>query len=78
MSGQPHAPAPLPSVPIQQEAGWAPGPVWTFWRREKSHTLARIRTPDCPARSLVTVLAIVPWLLIFLCIIQYSQTTGRL
>jgi len=33
VSGQCHAPAPLPlgkrdPVPIQQEAGWAPGPVW--------------------------------------------------
>ena len=32
MSGQQHAPAALPGedpVPILQEAGWAPGPVWT-------------------------------------------------
>ena len=23
-------------VPIEQEVGWAPEPVWTFWRRQKS------------------------------------------
>ena len=32
VGGQCHAPAPLPLekdlVPIVQEAGWAPGPVW--------------------------------------------------
>ena len=33
VGGQRHAPAALPPgkdpVPIVQEAGWAPGPVWT-------------------------------------------------
>jgi hypothetical protein len=23
-------------VPIEQEAGWTPQPVWTFWRRKNS------------------------------------------
>jgi hypothetical protein len=41
--GQLHAPAALPPgkeppVPIGQEAGCAPEPVWTLWRREKSCT----------------------------------------
>jgi len=34
-------------VPIVQEAGWAPGPVWT---EEKSRPTG-IRSPDRPARS---------------------------
>jgi len=34
-------------VPIVQEAGWAPGPVWTGG---KSHP-HRDSIPDCPARS---------------------------
>jgi hypothetical protein len=39
VSGQLHAPAALPPgkelpVPIVQEAGWTPVPVWTTWRRE--------------------------------------------
>jgi len=39
VSGQIYAPAALfsvnePSVPVEQEAGWAPQPVWTLWRRE--------------------------------------------
>jgi hypothetical protein len=43
VSGQLHAPAALPPgkvhpPPIGQEAGWAPEPVWTLWRREKSYT----------------------------------------
>jgi hypothetical protein len=43
VSGQLHAPAALstwqkPPVLIRQEAGWAPQPIWTLWRREKSCT----------------------------------------
>jgi hypothetical protein len=29
-------PGEIPSVPIEQEAGWAPEPVWPQWSREKS------------------------------------------
>jgi hypothetical protein len=41
VSGQLHSQAALPPgeeppVPIGQEAGWAPEPVWTMWRRENS------------------------------------------
>ena len=36
------------SVPIVQEAGWAPGPVWTGAENLAS---TGIRSPDCPARS---------------------------
>jgi hypothetical protein len=36
VSGQLHAPAALPPVPIGSEAGWAPEPVCTMWRRENS------------------------------------------
>jgi hypothetical protein len=42
-------------VPIEYEAWWALKPVWAFWRREKSLAPARIRNPDHPARSLVTI-----------------------
>jgi hypothetical protein len=35
-------------VPIVQEAGWAPGPVWTCAKNLPS---PRIRYPDRPARS---------------------------
>jgi hypothetical protein len=40
VNGQLHAPAALspgedPPVPIGQEAGLAPEPFWTLWRREK-------------------------------------------
>jgi len=51
-SGQRHAPAAfyhrVDSVPIAQEAGWAPGTVWT-----DEENLASIvtRCPDRPARS---------------------------
>ena len=34
-------------VPILQEAGWAPGPVWTG-RKSRPH---RDSIPDCPVRS---------------------------
>jgi hypothetical protein len=36
------------SVPIVQEAGWAPGPVWTC---AKNLAPTGIRSLDCPARS---------------------------
>jgi hypothetical protein len=36
------------SVPTAQEAGWAPGPVWTG---VENLTSTRIRSPDRPARS---------------------------
>jgi len=39
------------SVPILQEAGWAPGPVWTHGKsRPLRHSI-----PDRPACSLVTI-----------------------
>jgi len=50
MGGQRHAPAALPpgrgTVPIVQEEGWAPGPVWA---RRENVTLAGIQTPNRPA-----------------------------
>ena len=36
------------SVPIVQEAGWAPGPVWTG---AENLAPTGIRSPDRPARS---------------------------
>ena len=43
VGGQRHAPAVLPILPTVQEAGWAPGPVWT-----DAENLAPtgIRSPD--------------------------------
>jgi hypothetical protein len=59
VSGQRHAPAALlppgkgPPVPIVQEAGWAPEPVWTQRLEEKSFAPAedQPRWPGRPARS---------------------------
>ena len=52
MRGQHHAPAALYSgkdlVPVVQEAGWAPGPVWTG---EENLAPTGIRTTDRPTRS---------------------------
>ena len=53
MRGQRHAPVALYTpgkdpVPIVQEAGWAPGPVWTG---AENLTPTGIRSPDRPARS---------------------------
>ena len=51
VSGQQYAPAALyprkDPVPILQEAGWAPGPVWTGGK-SRPH---RDSIPDRPARS---------------------------
>jgi hypothetical protein len=57
VSGQLHAPAALyprgkgPSVPIVQEAGWAPEPVWTQRLEEKSSAPAGDRTPIARSSS---------------------------
>jgi hypothetical protein len=52
VGGQRHAPAALSRerdpVPIVQEAGWAPGPVWTA---AKYLAPTGIRSPDRPVRS---------------------------
>ena len=52
VGGQHHAPAALPPVktrcPIVQEAGWAPGPVWTG---AENLAPTGIRSPDRPAHS---------------------------
>ena len=50
--GQRHAPTALyprkDPVPIVQEGGWAPGPVWTG---AENLAPTGIQSPDCPARS---------------------------
>jgi hypothetical protein len=56
VSGQPHAPAALPSqkqilVPIEQKAGYE-----YFRRKEKPLVPARNLTPYCPACNLITTL----------------------
>jgi hypothetical protein len=52
MRGQRHAPAVFTPgkepVPIIQEYGWAPGPVWTG---AENLAPTGIRSPDRPARS---------------------------
>ena len=52
MRGQRHTPAALypgkEPVPIVEEAGWAPGPVWTG---AENLAATGIRSPDRPARS---------------------------
>jgi hypothetical protein len=40
-----------PPVPIGQEAGWAPEPVWTQRLEEKSSCLCRGSNPSRPVRS---------------------------
>jgi hypothetical protein len=52
VSGQCHAPAALlPPVPIVQEAGWTPEPVWTQRLQEKSFAPAGNRTPIARSSS---------------------------
>jgi len=42
-------------VSIEHGVGWVPKPGCAFWRRHKSLTPTRIRTPDRPARSIVAI-----------------------
>jgi len=52
VGGQRHAPAALPPgkdpVPILQEHGWAPGPVWTG---AENLATTGVPSPDGPAHS---------------------------
>jgi hypothetical protein len=70
VSGQRHAPAALlppgkgPPVPIGQEAGWAPEPVWTQ-DRGKIHCSCRGSNPDRPVVQ-STILPELTRLLIYL------------
>lgn len=62
-SGELHAlvilpPGQEPAVPVALEDGWAPQLVWTIWRRGRYLSCARIWSPDCLARSVVTVLTV--------------------
>jgi hypothetical protein len=41
----------LPTVPIGEEAGWAPDPVWTLRIEEKSFAPAGDRTPIARSSS---------------------------
>jgi hypothetical protein len=66
VSSQRHDPAALyprkgPPVPIVQEAGWAPEPVWTHRLEEKSPTSIGDRTPI--VQPVVTILTEIPRLL---------------
>jgi hypothetical protein len=57
---QPLYPQGEPLVPT-----WAPGPVWTFQRRQKPLAFAGNQTVVHPACSLVTIVTWLCWLLSF-------------
>jgi hypothetical protein len=42
-------------VPTEQEADWAPEPIWKFCRTEKSLAPIKIQTPGLPSHSPVAV-----------------------
>jgi hypothetical protein len=49
-----------PEITIDEEAAWILALVWMLWRREDLFPLPGIIKPqflDCPAHSLVTILA---------------------
>jgi hypothetical protein len=48
VSGHLHAPGKGPAVPIVQEAGWAPEPVWTQRLEVKYFRLCRGTKLDSP------------------------------
>jgi hypothetical protein len=55
MSGKLHAQAALPQrqespVPIGQEDGWAPEPIWTPWRRENLAPTGWIIQGNCQGK----------------------------
>lgn len=46
-----------PLVSVKHEVGWAPDPVWTFWRTENSFATAGKQTMYYPVYSLVTLVS---------------------
>jgi hypothetical protein len=66
VSGQHHAPAMLlplgkgPPVPIGQEAGWAPEPVWTRGTKLKLPVLL-FHQQQCKKYSALLQLSAMPW-----------------
>jgi hypothetical protein len=59
VSGQLHAPDALPlgkelPLPIGSQAGWAPEPVWTTWRRESSWPYRDSNTDPSVVQSVVS------------------------
>jgi len=44
ISGKIHAPAAVPPLPIQQEAGWIPGPVWKALEKRNSLPSLEVET----------------------------------
>ena len=55
-------------VPIVQEAGWAPGPVWTGGKFRP----IGIRSPDLPGRSSVAIPTELPGQLRFNLVFYYT------
>jgi hypothetical protein len=58
-SGQPHTTAALsigkePPVHIGQKVGWAPGPVWTLWRGEKSYIIQGSKSNPSAVQSIAS------------------------
>ena len=66
---QPHFTPGKDPVPILQEDGWAPGPVWTGGK-SRPH---RDSIPDRPAGSSVTIPTELPAHLIIFIITKYAQ-----
>ena len=54
-------PCEITQVPNEYLAGWVPGPVWTFWRNDKSLAHTGICTLDFPTHSLVTIPNMLFW-----------------
>jgi hypothetical protein len=54
VGGQLHAPAALPPVPIVDEAGWAPGPIWTAAKNLATTAVAARNVTNTSPRLTVT------------------------
>ena len=67
-----HMPCVWDRTSVYLKVWLSPGPIWTFWTKERSLAPSRIQTPDLPAHSPYAVLTMLLWLAM-LCVLYITN-----